>query len=89
MVEQTVAMCTSPLIPVTLVQNALREQPAEFPSFDEARMGFEREYLVRLLKITNGNVSQAARLASRGRTDFYKLLRRHRLDPALFKTNKS
>ena len=45
-----------------------------------ARRRFEREYLVQLLKITEGNVTQAARLAKRNRTEFYKLLARHGLE---------
>jgi two-component system response regulator GlrR len=84
-VEQAFALTTTPLIPASLVQRALRAQPSEFPSLEEARTDFEREYLIRLLKITRGNVAQAAKLADRNRTDFYKLLRRHQLDPALFK----
>lgn len=84
-IEQTYALSTTPLIPASLVQKALREQPPDYPSFEEARLRFEQEYLVRLLKITKGNVSQAARLAQRGRTDFYKLMRRHRLNPTMFK----
>ena len=48
-----------------------------------------RDYLVRLLKITGGNVTQAATLAKRNRTEFYKLLQRHRLEPAMFKDAKS
>jgi two-component system response regulator GlrR len=40
---------------------------------------------VQLLQLTGGNVSQAARLAQRNRTDFYKLLSRHQLNPTLFK----
>ena len=50
---------------------------------------FERDYLVRLLKITGGNVTQAATLAKRNRTEFYKLLQRHRLEPAMFKEAKT
>ena len=87
-VEQTYALSTTPLIPASLVQKALREQPPDYPSFEEARLRFEQEYLVRLLKTTKGNVSQAARLAQRGRTDFYKLMRRHRLNPGMFKPSK-
>ena len=41
--------------------------------------------LVRLLKTTAGNVAQAARMAGRNRTEFYSLLKRHHLDPSLFK----
>jgi two-component system response regulator GlrR len=40
---------------------------------------------VQLLQITEGNVSQAARLAKRNRTDFYKLLSRYGIEPEEFK----
>jgi two-component system response regulator GlrR len=40
---------------------------------------------VQLLQITQGNVSQAARMAKRNRTDFYKLLTKHELKPEEFK----
>ena len=62
-----------------------RQQTEALSSFEEARRRFEREYLAQVLKITNGNVTQAARLAKRNRTEFYKLLQRHHLDPRLFK----
>jgi two-component system, NtrC family, response regulator GlrR len=84
-VEQTVALATSPVIPAALVQNAIQKEQRDFDSFDEARRRFERDYLTQLLKITEGNVTQAARLAKRNRTEFYKLLQRHDLNPALFK----
>jgi two-component system response regulator GlrR len=84
-VEQAVALCTTALIPVTWVEQAIQNQQTAFASFEEARKKFEREYLTQLLKITSGNVTQAARLAKRNRTEFYKLLQRHELEPALFK----
>lgn len=52
---------------------------------DEARTEFTRAYLRRVLTLTGGNVSQAARLAGRNRTDLYKLLRRTGISPADFK----
>ncbi|MGA2366482.1 MAG: hypothetical protein ABSG12_13435 [Steroidobacteraceae bacterium] len=57
----------------------------ELPSFDEARSQFIRSYLSQILQITGGNVSQAAKLAKRNRTDFYKLLQRYVLVPSDFK----
>ncbi len=87
-VEQTVALSTTPLIPVTLVEKALREPPGELPSLVETRQRAEREYITQLLQLTSGNVTKAARLAQRNRTEFYKLLSRHHLDPALFKAPK-
>ncbi len=50
-----------------------------------ASRAFERDYLVRILKITGGNVTKAARLAGRNRTEFYRLLERHSLEPGMFK----
>jgi len=85
-VEQAVALATTPLIPLTLAQTAIQNQQTELASFEDARKKFEREYLTRLLKITEGNVTQAARLAKRNRTEFYKLLQRHQLEPKLFKS---
>ncbi len=84
-VEQAVALSTTQVISSDLIQNAIRETPEQIPSFAEARRQFEQEYLVQLLKITNGNVSHAARLAKRNRTEFYKLLNRHHIVPTLFK----
>lgn len=84
-VEQLVILSTTNVISDDLVQKALREDERELPAFNEARRDFERDYLAKLLQITQGNVSQAARLAKRNRTEFYKLLHRHDLDPTLFK----
>jgi len=58
---------------------------SQLPSFDEARDEFTRQYLTQILQLTEGNVSRAARLARRNRTDFYKLLTRYALDPDSFK----
>jgi two-component system response regulator GlrR len=84
-VRQNVALATSPIISAELVQAALGAGPTRLPSFDEARDEFTRNYLSQILQITGGNVSQAARLAKRNRTDFYKLLARHQLTPEDFK----
>jgi two-component system response regulator GlrR len=88
LLEQALALATTGVIPATLVQGALREDAGVLAPFEEARKQFERDYLVRLLKITGGNVTQAATLAKRNRTEFYKLLQRHRLEPAKFKDAK-
>ncbi len=83
-VEQSVALCTSSLISPVLVRKAIHEE-GQITSLEEARKRFERDYLIRVLKITEGNVTQAARLSKRNRTEFYKLLQKHQLDPSEFK----
>lgn len=84
-VEYCIALSSTPIIPVALVKKALRDKGGEILPLAEARNRFERDYLVQLLQLTEGNVTQAARLAQRNRTDFYKLLSRHQLNAALFK----
>ncbi len=86
-VEQVSALTTTPAISASLVQRALRGKGREILPLGEAVSQFERDYLVQILKMTRGNVCQAARLAQRNRTDFYKLLHRHQLEPALFRHN--
>lgn len=88
-VEQSVILSTTPLISASLVQRALREKPEGIPSLADAKRRFEQDYLLQLLQITNGNVSKAARMAQRNRTEFYKLLHRYQIDPSLFKTSQS
>jgi two-component system response regulator GlrR len=84
-VRQNVALSPTRVISSEQVRSALGEQANALPSFSQARDEFTRNYLSQLLQITAGNVSQAARLAKRNRTDFYKLLGRHQLNPEHFK----
>ncbi|MDU0112438.1 sigma 54-interacting transcriptional regulator [Psychrosphaera aquimarina] len=84
-VEQSVALSTEPVINESLVRNALRDAPTQHPSFQEARDQFERDYLASILKTTSGNVSKAAKIAQRNRTEFYKLLNKHHLNAESFR----
>lgn len=84
-VEQVCALSTTPLVPLALVQRALRSPSVQVLTFAEAKQHFERDYLVGLLKLTDGNVADAARLADRNRTEFYRLMQKHGLTPGHFK----
>jgi two-component system response regulator GlrR len=86
-IEQAVALAPTEVIPESLVRQALDAGDTTLTPLDEARRAFERDYLVRILKITGGNVTKAARLAGRNRTEFYRLLERHSLEPGMFKGN--
>ncbi len=85
--EQCCALATTSTIPASLVARALRDKPADIRPLAEARAEFERDYLVTLLKLARGQVSEVARLAGRNRTEVYRLLQRHQLNPALFKAS--
>jgi two-component system response regulator GlrR len=85
MVEQCVVLTPTPVISRTLVARALRQKSERLLSLNEAREQFERDYLIRLLNLTEGNIALSARLAERNRTEFYNLLNRHGLDPEQFR----
>jgi len=86
-VEQVCALASTPLIPLALIQRALRSPTVQVLTLAEARQRFERDYLVGLLKLTDGNVADAARLADRNRTEFYRLMQKHGLTPSHFKND--
>lgn len=78
-IEHSIALSTEAMISEALIRNALKDKTSQLPSFQQARDHFEHEYLSKLLKITAGNITQAARIAQRNRTEFYKLLKKHHL----------
>ncbi|MDX1267805.1 MAG: sigma 54-interacting transcriptional regulator, partial [Oceanisphaera sp.] len=84
-VEQAVALASAPVIGPQLIESILAGSSEPFPTFNEARAEFERLYLHKILRMTEGNVSQAAALAGRNRTDFYKLLNRHGIEAGTYK----
>ena len=84
-IEHVCTFATTPLIPASLVEKALHEKQTSLQGFNEAKKDFERDYLIKLLQVTNGSVAEAARLAKRNRTEFYRLLDRHALKAVQFK----
>jgi two-component system response regulator GlrR len=86
-VEQVCVLATAPLVPLAQVQRALQMPSAVVLNYQHAKQRFEREYLNQLLKLTSGHVAEAARLADRNRTEFYRLMQKHGLDPQLFRSD--
>jgi DNA-binding NtrC family response regulator len=50
-----------------------------FKSFRDAKREFERNYVINVLRITNGNVAEAARLARKDRKDFYDQMAKYNI----------
>jgi two-component system, NtrC family, response regulator GlrR len=86
-IEQTVVLSTTQIIPLNLLEKALQESANTIIPLDVAKQQFEQNYLINILKTTQGNVAQAAKLAKRNRTEFYRLLERHHIQPNAFKNN--
>jgi len=83
-----VTLCKAETIPLSLVQKAMQDQPGGIETLKDAKHRFERNYLIGVLRMTNGHVANAARMAGRNRTEFYKLLNQHNIDPASFRPDK-
>mgnify|MGYP000874510030 CR=1 FL=1 len=79
-VELCTTLTKGDIIPLSMAQRALRDEPAQIKPLKEARADFERNYLISVLRISAGNVANAARIAGRNRTEFYKLLNQYGLE---------
>ncbi len=60
------------------------KNPTALP-FRNAKVEFEKQYVMELLKLTKGNVAEAARIAGKNRKDFYKLMDRVKVKPERFR----
>jgi two-component system response regulator GlrR len=84
-IEYAVAMTTRDVIDEELILQTKKGAETNLKSLKEAKKDFERNYIVNLLVLTEGNVSKAAELAGKYRADFYELLKKHNLNPSDFK----
>lgn len=46
---------------------------------------FEKKYLDRVLELFSGNVSKAAHFAKKDRRDFYRLIKKHQIEPNIYR----
>jgi len=87
-IDLCVTLAKTETIPLSLAQRALHDEPGRIQTLKEAKDAFERDYLISVMRITEGHVANAARIAGRNRTEFYKLLGQHSIDPAQFRDNR-
>ncbi len=77
-------------IALSLVKSGLQDRNKQMKTLKEAKSEFEKNYLIGVLKMSAGHVSNAAKIAGRNRTEFYKLLGVHGIEPVKFRNkNKS
>ncbi|VEC01900.1 two component, sigma54 specific, Fis family transcriptional regulator [Klebsiella pneumoniae] len=72
-----------------LVEQALEGENTALPTFVEARNQFELNYLRKLLQITKGNVTHAARMAGRNRTNSISCCRAMSSTPTTLKSSSA
>ncbi len=86
--EKCHALSASQVVSRELVSQTLprkhQQQEAQM-SLSEAKREFERDYVERLLNMAGGNIPEAARMADRNRSDFFKIVKKHGIDPELYR----
>jgi two-component system response regulator GlrR len=84
-IESAVVMSSGPEITEELILRGKTVEGGTLRPFKDAKTEFEREYLVQLIEMTEGNVAKAAKLAGKHRADLYDLLKKHDLNPHTFR----
>jgi len=84
-IECAVAMATQNIITDDMVLQPQDSDQKRLSTLKSAKEDFEKNYLMQLIELTQGNVSQAAKLAGKYRADLYELLKKHDLNPADFR----
>jgi len=87
-IEFAMAMTEHDIIQEDLILHTKGVIPEPVKTLKEAREAFEREYLIHVLSMVNGNVSRAAEIAGRYRADFYILLKKYNIKPESFKKRR-
>jgi two-component system response regulator GlrR len=72
-----------------ILQTKIVQPPEPLKPLKESKDDFEKNYLIHLLQICEGNVSRASQLAGKYRADFYDLLKKHDLKVEKFKKGRS
>jgi two-component system response regulator GlrR len=81
--EYAMAITQQDMIQEDLILHQTKGIPPSHPTLQplkEARNAYEKSYLINLLEICKGNISNAAKLAGKYRADFYDLLKKHNLN---------
>ncbi|MBW2143459.1 MAG: sigma-54-dependent Fis family transcriptional regulator [Deltaproteobacteria bacterium] len=87
-IEYAVAMATQDIITEDMVLQSQDLDQKRLSTLKSAKENFEKNYLMQLIELTQGNVSQAAKLAGKYRADLYELLKKHDLNPADFRESR-
>ena len=85
-IERAVAMSIKDVITEDLILPTQEIEKKGLQPLKNAKEDFEKDYLVQLIGLTQGNVTQAAKLAGKYRADLYELLKKYNLKPTDFRS---
>jgi two-component system response regulator GlrR len=78
-VECAVALASQNIISEDAILPDRNATAGGLQSLKDAKENFEKNYLIQLIELTRGNVSQAAKLAGKYRADLYQLLKKYEI----------
>ncbi|MFT6407264.1 MAG: two-component system response regulator GlrR [Arenicella sp.] len=84
-VRQCARLCRTKVVSAALVKSRLTNPTFQTQSLSSAHRDFERNYVTEVLKATNGNVTLASAMAKRNRTEFHRLLNKHKIEAKSFR----
>jgi two-component system response regulator GlrR len=84
-IERAITMGNKDIISDELILPALNAEENNLKPLKDAKENFEKDYLLQLIELTDGNMAQAARLAGKYRADLYGLLKKYDLNPSDFR----
>jgi len=85
-IELCATLSKTKTIPLSLVKSGLQDRSRQMKTLKEAKLEFEKNYLIGVLKMSGGHVSNAAKISGRNRTEFYKILNLHSIEPGKFRS---
>ena len=84
-VEAAVLMTDSDQITEDMILPSQAADDDEIILLKDAKENFEKNYLIQLMQVTRGNVTQSSKFAGKYRADLYALLKKHNVDPAEYR----
>jgi two-component system response regulator GlrR len=84
-IERAVAMATRDIITDSLITRTAVPKSGRPEPLKGAKEEFEKQYLIQLLGFTRGNMSRAAKLAGKHRSDLYDLVKKYELNLGNFR----
>lgn len=85
-IELCATLSKTKTIALSLIRMGCQDRSKQMKTLKQAKLEFEKNYLIGILKISSGHVANAAKIAGRNRTELYKLLNLHNIEPAKFRS---
>jgi len=73
-------------IALSLIKMGCQDRSKQMKTLKDAKLEFEKKYLIGILKMSSGHVTNAVKIAGRNCTEFYKLLNMHNIEPTNFRS---